>query len=82
MLDDGDGRRLRRIELGAQFVSRVCVVEIVVGERLALHLLGGGDAEALLGRLIERRPLMRVLAVAQRARERTGDDALLWRVLV
>ena len=66
MLDDGDGRRLRRIELGDQFVRRVGVVEIVVGERLALYLLGSGDTEALLRRLIERRPLVRVLAVAQR----------------
>ena len=46
VLDDGAGRGARRIELGDAFVGRVGVVDVVVGELLALHLPRGGDAEA------------------------------------
>ena len=38
MLDDGASRRARRIELGDAFVGRIGVVDIVVGELLALNL--------------------------------------------
>ncbi len=41
MLDDDDGRR---VELGDAFERRVGVVQVVVGQFLALHLPGGGDA--------------------------------------
>ena len=69
------------IELGDQLVGRVGVVEIVVGERLALHLRGGGDAEALLARAVERGRLMRVLAIAQRLGQPADDGARLRRRL-
>ena len=68
VLDDDDGRRVRRIELGDAFIGRVGVVDVVVGELLALHLPGRGDAGARLGRAVERGRLMRVLAVAHAAR--------------
>ena len=58
------------IELGDAFIGRVGVVDVVVGELLALHLPRGGDAEARIGRAIERRRLVRVLAVAQRLASR------------
>ena len=44
MLDDGDGGGPCRIELGDEFVGGVGVVDVVVGELLALDLAGGGDA--------------------------------------
>ena len=50
MLDDGDGGARFGIELGDQLIGRVGVVEIVVGELLALELRRGGDAGALLVR--------------------------------
>ena len=81
MLDDGDGGACLGIELGDQLVGRVGVVEIVVGELLALHLHGGGDAEALLARAVERGRLMRVLAIAERLGEPADDGARLRRRL-
>ena len=73
VLDDRDGRAALRVELGDELVSRVGIVEIVVGEFLALQLRRGRDAEAPLGRAVERRRLMRVLAIAKRLGERAGD---------
>ncbi len=81
MLDDGDRRGGLRIELRHELIGRVSVVEIVVGELLALDLHGGGDAEALLARAVEGRPLMRVLAIAQRLGERACDHRGLRRLL-
>src|SRR5436309_827047 len=67
MLDDRDRRP---VELGDQLVGGVGVVEIVVAERLALQLAGGGDAgpRRRAGRPadIEGGLLVRVLAIAQR----------------
>ncbi len=65
MLDDGDGGTFLGIELGDELVGRVGVVEIVIGQRLALDLHGRADAEMAFARAVESRPLMRVLAVAQ-----------------
>ena len=65
MLDDHAGGAAFCIELGQAFVRRVGVVEVVVGEPLALHLAGGRDPETVLRRAIECSGLMRVLAVAQ-----------------
>ena len=62
-------------ELGDQLVSRVGIVEIVVGEFLALQLRRGGYAEALLSGAVEGRRLMRVLAIAKRLGEPAGDQA-------
>ena len=44
----------------------VGVDDVVVGELLALHLPRGGDARPLLAGEVERRRLVRVLAVAER----------------
>ena len=44
VLDDGDRRAFGRIELGDEFVGRVGVVDVVVGQLLALDLPRGRDA--------------------------------------
>ncbi len=77
VLDDGDGGRLFRRELGHQLVGRVGVVQIVVAERLALHLDRRGDARARRARGIEGRLLVRVFAVAQQPAPLARDDQLL-----
>ena len=62
MLDDGD----RRVgEFGGKLERRVSVVQIVVGQRLALKLCCGGDARPCLAAGIERGALVRVLAIAE-----------------
>ena len=62
MLDHDDGGLA---ELGDALVGRLGVVDVVVAELLALHLARGGDARPLAAVGIERRLLVRVLAVAQ-----------------
>ena len=52
-------------ELGDAFVGRVGVVDVVVGELLALDHARGGDARPPAAVGVERRLLVRVLAVAQ-----------------
>ena len=49
MLDDDAGRGARRIEFGDAFVGRIGVVDVVVGQFLALQLPRGGDARPLSG---------------------------------
>jgi hypothetical protein len=46
VLDDGASGGARRIELGDAFIGRVGVVDVVVGEPLALDLARGGDPKA------------------------------------
>ncbi len=46
VLDDRDRRGAGRVELADQLEGRVGVVDVVVGELLALQLPGGGDARA------------------------------------
>jgi hypothetical protein len=70
---------VRRIELGDAFVSGVGVVDVVVGELLALRLPRGRDAEARVGRAIERRRLVRVLAVAQFLDQPAAEGAIVRR---
>ena len=72
MLDD-DGRRLGRAELRNAFESRIRVVEVVVGKRLALDLARGRNARAKLAGAIECGVLVRVLAIAQRFREHAAE---------
>src|ERR1700712_6094398 len=62
MLDNSDRRA---VELGHALERRVGVVQVVVGQLLALHLHRRRDP-ASLARYIERRRLMRILTVAQR----------------
>ena len=82
VLDDGASRAARRIEFGDAFVSGVGVVDVVVGELLALGLARGGDAEAHDRRAIERRRLVRVLAVAQRLDQPAAEGAIVRRGVV
>ena len=44
MLDDGDRGRARGIELADQLEGGVGIVDVVVGQLLALKLASGGDA--------------------------------------
>ena len=71
-----------RIELGDAFVGRVGIVDVVVGELLALHLARGGDAETDVRRAIERRRLVRVLAVAQWLDQPAAERAIAGRDVV
>ena len=65
MLDD-DARRSGVAKLGDQLERRIGVVVVVVAQRLALGLLGHGDAAMVWpAGQIEGRLLMRILAVAQ-----------------
>ncbi len=82
MLDDRASRGALRIELGDAFIGRVGIVDIVVGQLLALHLTRGGDAEAHVGCPIERRRLMRVLAVAQFLDQPAAESAVVGRNIV
>ena len=78
MLDDGDGRR-PGVEFANELERRVRVVDVVVGEFLALQLIGRRDAGLAAVRNIERRRLMRVLAVAQRLPEPAAEGPPLGR---
>ena len=53
MLDDGAGGGALGVELGDAFIGCVGVVDVVEGKPLALHLAGGGDAEARLAGAVE-----------------------------
>ena len=70
-----DDRRGRRGELGADPQRRVEVEQVVVGQLLALQHLRARQrrAGARPVERVERRLLVRVLAVAQRARQRAAD---------
>ncbi len=64
MLDDGHGGRFGA-QLTNQFIGRVRIIDIVVGERLALQLFRGRDAGAVFAGHIEGGLLVRVFAIAQ-----------------
>ena len=76
MLDDGAGRGAARIEFGDAFVSSVGIVDIVVGELLALHLTRGRNPEPRRRRAVEGGRLVRVLAVAQRLDQPPANGAI------
>ena len=82
MFDDNAGRRALRIEFRDAFVGSVGVVDVVVGKLLALQLSRGRHAKAFSGRAIERRALMRVLAIAQRLDQFSAEGAIVRRVVV
>ena len=74
VLDDDDGGL---VELADQLPAGVEIDDVVVAKLFALELLGGGDAlAAAVG--VERGLLVRILAVAERLRQRV-DDADRWR---
>src|SRR4029079_9547090 len=77
VLDNGDRSRHVRIELGDELIGRVGVVEIGVGKLLDLRLRRRGHAETVFAGAVEGAPLMRVLAIAERIGQRSGDDAAL-----
>ena len=82
VLDDRDRGGALGIELGDAFIGRVGVVEIVVGELLALHLPRAWRRRARCSpATIERRLLVRVLAVAQRFRQLAAEGAERRRVV-
>ncbi|GJD73998.1 hypothetical protein CFIICLFH_2231 [Methylobacterium goesingense] len=80
MLDDRHSGRAGRVELGDALVGGVGVVEVVVGEFLALELAGGGDAgPGRAGRAVEGRALVGVLSVAERLGEAAAEGPEGWR---
>ncbi len=64
MLDDGAGRTLLGTELGYQLVSRIRIVDIVVGKLLALQKGSGRNAGTVLAGDVEARCLMRIFTIA------------------
>ena len=78
MLDDGDGRHLG-VELADELERCIRVVDVVVGEFLALQLTGSGDADLASIGYVKRRRLMCVLAVAQRLPEPAAEGSPLGR---
>ena len=81
VFDDGDRRRACGIEFAHALKGGVGVVDIVVGELLALHLACGGDAGALFGREVKTRRLVRVFAIAHLFCQTSADGAIVGRVL-
>ena len=81
MLDDDAGGGARGIELGNAFIGGIGIVDVVVGQFLALQLPRAGNARPLVGRRIERRGLMRVLAVAQGLDQASAEGAEIRRVV-
>ena len=79
MLDDGAGRPVAT-KLADQFERRVRVVDIVVGQLLALQQRRRGHAGTLFAAGIERRCLVRVLAVAHDVDEPAAEGAVPWRL--
>src|SRR4051812_31731796 len=80
MLDNDAGRGALRVELADALIGRVGVVDVVVGQLLALQLPRGGDAGTLVGRGVKRRGLVRVLAIAQRLDEFAAEGAEIGRI--
>ena len=75
MFDDRHRRAVGRCEFTHQLKGRIGVVDVVVGEFLALQLLGGRHANALGAIGVEGRVLVRVLTIAQRLCNLTGKSA-------
>ena len=82
MFDDNASCRALRIEFRDAFVGGVGVVDVVVGKLLALQLSRGRHAKAFSGRAIERRALMRVLAIAQRLDQFSAEGAIVRGIVV
>ena len=65
MFDDDACRCALRIKFADALIGGIGIVDVVVGQLLALQLPRGGDAGPLVGRTIERGRLVRVLAITQ-----------------
>ena len=76
MLDDDAGGTVG--EFRRQLEGGVGVIEVVVAQLLALNLFGGGDAGPVFGIAIERRLLVRILAVTQGLFQGAADGELGW----
>jgi hypothetical protein len=63
-----------RVELGDQLERRVGVVDVVVAELLALQLGRWRRPAAFIAGDVEGRPLVRVLAIAQRLLQRPAKE--------
>src|SRR3546814_5134617 len=73
MLDD-DAGRIGLAKFGDEFERGVGVVDIIVGKLLALHLFSLRDpARGGAGGQVERRLLVRILAIAQLVGELGGQ---------
>ena len=79
MFDDRDGSGPRGIELRNELECRIGVVDVIVGELLALHLPFGRDPAATLSRRVECGGLMRIFAIAQARSKLAGERAISWR---
>ena len=79
VLDDDAGGGARRVEFGDAFIGRVGVVDVVVGQLLALQLARGGDARRACRACGRRRPAgagsRRSAASGSAGRRRRGSGA-------
>ena len=75
VLDDRHGRTALRIELADQFESRVGVVDVVVGELLALQLPRGCNSGTLFAGDVEAGLLVGVLSIAHHAVQPAAECA-------
>jgi len=73
VLDDGHSRRRLRIKLGDQFDGGVRVGDVVIAQRLALQLAGGGDAGAGIFLAVEGGGLVRVFPIAHGLDQGSGE---------
>ena len=73
VLDDRAGRPVGGVELGDELEGGVGVGDVVVAQRLALQLLRRGDPGPPRAVAVERRRLVRVLAVAHGLRQPPGQ---------
>ena len=65
MLYDHTGRFILTCELGEAFKGGIGVVDVVVGKLLALNLARCRDPEALAGRHVEGRLLVRIFPITK-----------------
>ncbi len=77
VLDDRAGRALFGRELGNQLEGRIRIIDVVVGELLALKQGGGGNARTLVAGDVEAGALVRVFAVAHGFLQHAADAAIV-----
>ncbi len=77
MLDDGDGRDLIT-QFANQFIGGICVIDVVVGQFLALQLFCSCHAGTFLAGHVEGGFLVRVFAIAQRLLKLAPKAGPVW----